>query len=217
MASEGPNNPGTSGNDATVGDYNWTTSTSRIQSSNNYYAYTPVLGYDLGYFKEYSIKIIKAGTISGNEKSGNSKLPLSDNYVTYGGTGDLWGVAWSASDINASNFGVGFSVAEEVGGERMRYLTATNFGFSIPDGATINGIKVEIEQRTDEDTSEISAYVDHIRITVYYTEVPVGTNTQINIGDVWKEIPEMKINIGDTWKDVASMQINIGDVWKEIF
>lgn len=48
-------------------------------------------------------------------------------------------------------------------------------------------------------------------------EEPTGTNTQINIGDSWKEISAMKINIGDSWKDVSSAQINIGDSWKSIF
>jgi len=45
----------------------------------------------------------------------------------------------------------------------------------------------------------------------------VGTNTQINIGDTWKEIPAIQINIGDVWKAVEGMQLNIGDVWKEVF
>lgn len=44
-----------------------------------------------------------------------------------------------------------------------------------------------------------------------------GTNTQINIGDAWKEISSMKINIGDTWKEIVGFQINIGDTWKTIF
>ena len=44
-----------------------------------------------------------------------------------------------------------------------------------------------------------------------------GTNTQINIGDAWKEIAGVQINIGDTWKTVEGMQINIGDAWKTIF
>ncbi len=48
-------------------------------------------------------------------------------------------------------------------------------------------------------------------------EAPAGTNTQINIGDSWKEVSEMKINIGDSWKEVAGLQINIGDSWKEVF
>jgi len=44
-----------------------------------------------------------------------------------------------------------------------------------------------------------------------------GTNTEINIGDVWKTVDSMQINIGDTWKDVESVQINIGDVWKDVY
>lgn len=40
---------------------------------------------------------------------------------------------------------------------------------------------------------------------------------EINIGDAWKDVTEMKINIGDVWKDVTEMKINIGDVWKDIF
>lgn len=44
-----------------------------------------------------------------------------------------------------------------------------------------------------------------------------GTQFQINVGDVWKEVPAIKINIGDAWKDVASAQINIGDAWKSVF
>ena len=44
-----------------------------------------------------------------------------------------------------------------------------------------------------------------------------GTNTQINIGDNWKEISAVQIQIGDTWKEVTGMQINIGDNWKEVF
>ena len=48
-------------------------------------------------------------------------------------------------------------------------------------------------------------------------EAPAGTNTQINIGDAWKEIAGIQINIGDAWKAVAGMQVNIGDAWKTIF
>lgn len=44
-----------------------------------------------------------------------------------------------------------------------------------------------------------------------------GTNTQVNIGDAWKDISAVQINIGDSWKAVAGMQVNIGDAWKTIF
>jgi len=44
-----------------------------------------------------------------------------------------------------------------------------------------------------------------------------GTNSQINIGDSWKEVAAAKINIGDAWKSVAAIRVNIGDAWKEVF
>jgi len=50
-----------------------------------------------------------------------------------------------------------------------------------------------------------------------YPFVAAGTNTQINIGDDWKEIDAMKINIADDWKVVASIKQNIGDSWKTVF
>jgi hypothetical protein len=44
-----------------------------------------------------------------------------------------------------------------------------------------------------------------------------GKNMQINVGDVWKDVADVKINVGDVWKDVVSVKINIGDSWKTIF
>jgi len=54
-------------------------------------------------------------------------------------------------------------------------------------------------------------------LTTICLEEPTGTNMQLNIGDVWKEVSAMQINIGDTWKAVAGAQVNIGDTWKTIF
>jgi len=162
------------------------------------------------------------------------------------------------------------------------WLRATTFGFSIPDGATIDGIVAEFEKRAtasqigdhsvkivaagfeqgdekkiagywptsdtyishggvadlwglgwnpaainasnfgvsitaiNNGTYEEAVYIDHVRITVYYTEA-VGTNMKINIGDVFKDVDEIKINIGDVWKPVTGIWINIGDVWKKVF
>ena len=46
---------------------------------------------------------------------------------------------------------------------------------------------------------------------------PVGTQMQINIGDIWKVVTGMQINIGDVWKPVVSVKQNIGDIWKTVF
>lgn len=65
---------------------------------------------------------------------------------------------------------------------------------------------------------------DEIRTDLYnggsglaYPFTVGGTNTQVNIGDTWKDVPKIQVNIGDTWKDVAGLQINIGDSWKGVF
>lgn len=58
---------------------------------------------------ENSIKIVKGGTISGNEKSTSATISTTEKYVTYGGVADLWGLTWTPADINDSTFGVVFA------------------------------------------------------------------------------------------------------------
>jgi hypothetical protein len=81
---------------------------------------------------ETEAKMVKGGTIGGNNNSDGSFLPTSEAYKTYGSSSDLWGLAWTPADINAINFGFAFRCA--------------------------NGIVLLR-----------NAFVDHIRITVYYT------------------------------------------------
>lgn len=68
-----------------------------------------------------------------------------------------------------------------------------------------------------ESTAGKISYCTQVYVEIDYEEVATGTNTQINIGDDWKEISAVQINIGDDWKEVAGAQINIGDSWKEVF
>ncbi|MBA7496911.1 hypothetical protein ES702_07520 [subsurface metagenome] len=194
------------------------------------------------------------------------------------------GVAHWINPTNIYTSNNAYAVNVLMAGQKTHWLRATTFGFTIPDGATIDGIKAEVEKKagsagmirdesvkivkagseqgndkfnpvfwTTTDTYisyggaadlwglgwtvaninaanfgvSLSAYypagdfpvaasVDHIRITVYYTEVAL-TNMKINIGDSWKDVDEIKINVGDSWKTVTRIQINIGDVWKTIF
>jgi prepilin-type N-terminal cleavage/methylation domain-containing protein len=91
-------------------------------------------------------------------------------YTTYGGSSDLWGETWTAADINDSDFGFVVKVGHANG--NTGYLKMTNFGFTIPDGAVIDGIKVDIERWRSVDAGEdwvtVSHIVDHARITIYY-------------------------------------------------
>lgn len=51
------------------------------------------------------VSSVKGGTIGGTNKSTGSILPAPVAYTTFGGAADLWGQAWTDSDVNASNFG----------------------------------------------------------------------------------------------------------------
>ena len=104
---------------------------------------------------ESSVKIVKGGTISGNNKSTGANLPDSLTYVEYGGSTDLWGLSWTASDVNASNFGVVFSVVQ---------------------------------------SSAVG--VDHIRITVYYSEM-IASGLVYSAGALVPELPYQLSQIAD--------------------
>ena len=90
------------------------------------------------------VRIVKGGVIGSTDKSSVSQWPItsgSEAYASYGGTSDLWGETWTASDINASDFGVAVSAKNT----NPKILRVAN--------------------------------VDHVRITVYYTEGTTTTTT----------------------------------------
>jgi len=158
--SSGPNSPGTMADDATVGTVAWA-NPDNAKISNDAYA---TLDDNANSYDEYIIKLVKNGNIEGDDKSTFATLPIVDTYIPYGGSADLWGLVLTPADINAVDFGAVFSVS---GVHFSHYLKATNFGFAIPANATINGILLEVEQK--HIAFDRIAYVDHIRITVYYT------------------------------------------------
>jgi hypothetical protein len=55
-----------------------------------------------------AIYAVKGGTIQtgGTNQKSASTWPTTDAYTSYGSGSDLWGVAWTPADINASTFGV---------------------------------------------------------------------------------------------------------------
>ena len=126
-----------------------------------------------------SVKLIKGGVIDGNEKA-TGAFTTSDAYYSFGGETDLWGLSFTPDDINASDFGVVVSMigdSYEAYNEASQYLSATNFGFAISSSATIDGILVEVEGKETTASGISNASIDHVRITIYYTESGV-TSTQ---------------------------------------
>ena len=50
--------------------------------------------------------------------------PTSLEYVVYGSTSDLWGMTFTANDVNNSNFGVGISAQRDVVGSHTAEIDA---------------------------------------------------------------------------------------------
>jgi len=63
-----------------------------------------------------SVKLVKGGTISGNEKATGTTYPTTDAYATYGSASDLWGLTLTPADINLSTFGVVIASTDTVAG-----------------------------------------------------------------------------------------------------
>lgn len=68
-----------------------------------------VLGFGLSYVTDHSVRLIRNGTVVGNDKASATHWTGSESYHTYGGSTDIWGVAWTPADINAPDFGIAFS------------------------------------------------------------------------------------------------------------
>lgn len=112
---------------------------------------------------DYSVRLIRGGTILGNDYASGAYWASANTYVYYGGSSDLWGVTLTDSNVNSSSFGVALSVTSAstdntasvdhfqitiyytVDANTSQYLKVTNFGFAVPGGATINGIVAEVE------------------------------------------------------------------------
>lgn len=62
-----------------------------------------------------SIRLVKAGVISGNDKASATLWPTSDGTATYGSATDLWGIALTPADVNLSTFGVAIASVADIG------------------------------------------------------------------------------------------------------
>lgn len=176
-------NPGSGTNDSSAGTLAWS-DPGNILSSNNSYASIQFTEADI---YDYRISLVKDGTITSTNLSNNDNWSNdnTDAYFSYGNATNLWGDTWTPEDINDADFGAVLQVYDSSeGGQYSQYLKATNFGFSIPAGASINGITVGIERKQlIEDDVPSDIQVDHIRITVYYSTTSYYTHGFINPGD----------------------------------
>jgi hypothetical protein len=63
------------------------------------------------YVYSYLVKLVKGGTVQGDNKGNTNYWPTSNTYASHGGATDKWGLTLSVSDINSSDFGGVLQVA----------------------------------------------------------------------------------------------------------
>lgn len=85
------------------------------------------------------------------------------------------------------------------------------------DGVTKLDYKGSGETALTDPWGVTGGTITYLQAAYAVYEVAAGTNMQINVGDVMKDIAAVQVNVGDVWKDIATASINIGDVWKTIF
>lgn len=177
MSSEGPNSAGTIISDDSVGTETWLNPTNADTDDSNFSDCNISVPPTSGGVTDYLVKLVKNGTVSGDNK-GDDAFLTDVSYTTakiYGGSSDLWGLSLTPSDINSSNFGFVFQAklyyTDEFGSttKYSEYLKFTNFGFSIPSGATISGIEVGIKDSNFGGGGSLLARVYYAYITVYYS------------------------------------------------
>ena len=88
------------------------------------------------------------------------------------------------------------------------YLKATNFGFSIPDGATIDGILVEIEEQSDDSAA------DDNEVKIVKSDGTLGTQNKAAGVSSFPNSPAAYISYGsssDLWGETWTAE-DINDV-----
>lgn len=68
--------------------------------------------------RDNSLKIVKGDVISGSELAATTTdYPSTYAYASYGSSSNLWGLSWTHTDINATDFGVALSTSFYSGGK----------------------------------------------------------------------------------------------------
>lgn len=102
-----------------------------------------------GMMKDSSVKIVKAGTITGTDHADlitiwPSPNPVDDAVKTYGGPADLWGVGWTPGDINNVGFGASISAVDSGNTANVDVIKVTVFYdlcSAAPSGTCLTSLK----------------------------------------------------------------------------
>lgn len=118
--------------------------------------------------------------------------PISPGTVTTSGSGVSWN---NSNNIKIYNDGIEATASLD-NGESSKYIKATNFGFAIPAGATIDGISVEIQRREQNS----GASIQDNSVKIIKSDSTLGTAEKALSGE-WSNFTEIKNygGVSDKW------------------
>jgi MSHA biogenesis protein MshQ len=65
-----------------------------------------------GGIRDAAMRIVKGGVIGATDRSTATTYTTADVIQAHGGAADLWGLAWTSTDINAATFGAAFAATK---------------------------------------------------------------------------------------------------------
>lgn len=131
------------------------------------------------YIADHSVRLVQAGTITGDDKAGvtnndaAAKWGTTDETAKYGGPDDLWALTWTPADINNVNFGCVVSAKQVQApagspNARIDYITITVF---------------YTESTLPGQQSSRFAVLGRPQSTIQ-SEAPSGSNHEITLDDI---------------------------------
>ncbi|MEI6849452.1 MAG: choice-of-anchor tandem repeat GloVer-containing protein, partial [archaeon] len=143
---------------------------------------------------------VTAGTLDTAGTAGGSFNTSATSPRTMADDATVGGVTWSNPD-NAKVSDNAYTTASFTNINTIsHYIKATDFGFSVPSGATINGILVEIEKGMDTN----SVIKDNL-IKIVKADGSIGTVNKAYVGTIWPT--------GDTYSSYGSSSDLWGETW----
>lgn len=151
--------------------------------------------------RDYSIRLVKGGTIQGDNKADTvTDWPSADASVNRGGDGELWGLTWLYTDFG-SGFGVAISCKNHTSASTFGYIdyvsvtvyfelsTIQTEGMSINEALTFLASKAAAENISLEDILTMliqPSYEESLTLTDACEALQIIINSQsesINLGD----------------------------------
>ncbi|MCR4339413.1 MAG: glycine-rich protein [Gemmatimonadaceae bacterium] len=71
------------------------------------------------------VRLVRGGTVVGDDKAAATQWPSVDTYKTYGGATDMWGTTLTPAQVNAADFGVVLSATVTTGTAEVDHVRMT--------------------------------------------------------------------------------------------